>query len=52
VYSEENLNAALDGAASSFINGNLEIAGNEVKLSKLLLWYASDFGSSSEEILR
>ena len=52
VYGEKNLEAALDGAASTFLQENVEIIGNEVKLSKLLSWYGSDFGADQTEILK
>lgn len=52
VYSEANLEAALNSAAKNFLSETVQIDGNIVHLSKLLMWYGIDFGSNDDEILR
>ncbi|XP_032787308.2 uncharacterized protein LOC116924839 [Daphnia magna] len=52
VYSEANLEAALNSAAKNFLSETVQIDGNIVHLSKLLMWYGIDFGSNNDEILR
>lgn len=54
VYSEENLEQALTMAAQSFCSQEVNIspAGMKVSVNKILQWYASDFGSSVDQILR
>ncbi|XP_057374417.1 uncharacterized protein LOC130695312 [Daphnia carinata] len=52
VYSEANLEAALSSATKNFLSETVQIDGNIVHLSKLLMWYGNDFGSNDEEILR
>jgi len=52
VYKESNLENSLDGAARNFVNDNFRLNGNEIHISKLLLWYASDFGQNDKDIIR
>lgn len=54
VFSESNLDAALDGAVSSFCEGELHVdmKTNVITLSKILDWYKVDFGNNQEERLK
>ncbi|KAI9556981.1 hypothetical protein GHT06_016775 [Daphnia sinensis] len=52
VYSEANLEAALNSAAKNFLSETVLVDGNIIHLSKLLMWYGIDFGSNDEQILR
>eukprot|EP00731_Ephydatia_muelleri_P024961 Em0017g44a len=54
VYSEDNLEQALTMAAQSFCGQEVHIFPPDMKVSvnKILQWYASDFGSSVDQILR
>jgi hypothetical protein len=54
IYSSANLEKALNMATASYCNSEIEVlpANNEIRLSKLFLWYKNDFGRSETEILR
>lgn len=54
VYSEDNLEQALTMAAQSFCGQEVHTSPSDMKVSvnKILQWYASDFGSSVDQILR
>lgn len=54
VYSEEHLDRDLDRATRSYLLDGVEVnrATRSVTLSPLFKWYANDFGSSSQDILR
>ncbi|CAF0910468.1 unnamed protein product [Didymodactylos carnosus] len=54
IYSSTNLEKALNMATTSFCNGEVDIVldNQEIRMSKLFLWYRSDFGRSETEVLR
>lgn len=63
VYSAQNLDSALASATHSFCSQEVEVEegkvgggegveGGRVTLSKIFHWYAADFGSSEQELLR
>ncbi|CAF0762548.1 unnamed protein product, partial [Didymodactylos carnosus] len=54
IYSSTNLEKALNMATTSFCNAEVDIVldNQEIKMSKLFLWYRSDFGRSETEVLR
>lgn len=52
VYKETNLENSLNNAARNFVNDNFRIDGNNLHVSKLFMWYGSDFGENNKEILR
>ena len=52
VYKETNLENSLNNAARNFVNDNVRAEGNDLHISKLFLWYGSDFGENSKEIIR
>ncbi|XP_065913569.1 uncharacterized protein [Dysidea avara] len=51
VYTSDNLDRALEGAARSFCGQEVNVEGNKVTVSKILEWYASDFGANENELL-
>ena len=51
VYSASKLDKELDISANGFMDAEVEIDKNTVKLSKLFSWYYNDFGSNDREIL-
>ena len=54
-YDAESVDRQLDIAARSFINRRgleLDLEKGEIRLSRIFQWYAGDFGSSREEVLR
>eukprot|EP01080_Neovahlkampfia_damariscottae_P005926 gene5926-9756_t len=51
VYSATKLDKELDISANGFMDAEVEIEKNTVKLSKLFSWYYSDFGSNDREVL-
>lgn len=53
IYKPENLDRQLNMAAASFCNQDIEVLADKktVQLSKLLLWYKSDFGQSDRQVL-
>jgi len=52
VYKETNLENSLNNAARNFVNDNVRAEGNDLHISKLFLWYGSDFGENNKEIIR
>jgi len=52
VFSAENLERGLDSAAKSFCTQEVCIDKNGVILSRIFLWYKTDFGSTEQECLR
>ena len=45
VYDAERIEPQLEAAARAFVNGGgVEVAGGEVRLSRIFQWYAPDFG--------
>ena len=53
VYTPENIDEALDSATAAHVDGEVEVdeAKRTVTLSKLLTWYAVDFGANDDEKL-
>jgi glutaredoxin len=53
-YSANKIDAQLDVAAEAFLNGTVAVDArkNEVRLSKIMQWYARDFGAGATEVLR
>ena len=53
IYSEANLENGLESATRTFLSDTVIVSGTgKIVLSKILLWYASDFGSCTEDIVR
>ncbi|XP_015767391.1 PREDICTED: uncharacterized protein LOC107346125 isoform X2 [Acropora digitifera] len=52
VFTAKNLESGLAAAARSFCSQEVITDNNEVILSRIFLWYKTDFGSSDEERLR
>ncbi|GAQ80261.1 hypothetical protein KFL_000500130 [Klebsormidium nitens] len=54
LYTPENLDEGLEGAASAFVEGEVDVDGDSgaVTLSKIMDWYKEDFGSTPEERLK
>ena len=54
IYSSTNLEKALNMATTSYCNAEVDIIleNAEVRLSKIFLWYKTDFGRSETEVLR
>lgn len=54
IYSSTNIEKALNMATTSYCNSEVDIIpeNNEIRLSKLFLWYRNDFGRSETEVLR
>lgn len=52
VFTAKNLESGLAAAARSFCSQEVITDNNEVTLSRIFLWYKTDFGSSDEERLR
>lgn len=54
IYSSSNIEKALNVATASYCNSDIDIIleNNEVRLSKLFLWYKNDFGRSEIDVLR
>lgn len=55
IYTSALIVEQLDSAAKNFINGpdvRVNEANNQVSLSKIFEWYATDFGSSKKEVLQ
>lgn len=52
-YSAEKIDSQLELAAEAFVNGNVDVdkAASRVTMSKLLSWYARDFGSNARDVL-
>ncbi|XP_065175504.1 uncharacterized protein LOC135805404 [Sycon ciliatum] len=51
-YTAPNIDQELRLAASSFLDGEaVGVSGNVVSLSRILKWYAGDFGANKHEIL-
>jgi hypothetical protein len=51
-YGAEKVDAQLDIAARAFLDGSVEVALPKIQMSKILRWYACDFGATPEEVLR
>jgi hypothetical protein len=53
VYSPENVERALNMATASFCSQETEVDGRarKVVLSKIFLWYGTDFGETTYEVL-
>ena len=53
-YSTSSIDAQLDLAASAFLNSTVVIneGKSSVTLSKIMSWYAKDFGNTTHEVLR
>ena len=54
VYSAKNLERGLAMAARNFCAQEVEVVpeARRVRLSKIFLWYGSDFGASERELLQ
>lgn len=52
VFTADNLEYGLTAAAASFLEGETKVEGRVVTLSRLLLWYGRDFGSTQREVLQ
>ncbi|XP_072014553.1 uncharacterized protein [Amphiura filiformis] len=54
VYSEKNLDYALNAAAGNYLDSEITVDVNkrEIMLPKLLQWYGCDFGETPEEVAR
>lgn len=52
VFTAKNLEHGLEAAAKSFCSQEVCVDSNKVILSKIFLWYKTDFGSSDKECLR
>lgn len=54
VYSAKNLERALSMAAQNFCSQEVQVLAHQRKvlLSKIFLWYASDFGSNQRDLLK
>lgn len=53
-YSAENVQTALTGATSAFLNGGgliIDDEAAEIRPSKILQWYRVDFGRDNDEML-
>lgn len=52
-YSAEKIESQLELAAQAFVNGTVVVdkAASRVTMSKLLNWYARDFGQSARDVL-
>ena len=52
-YSAEKIESQLELAAQAFVNGTVVVdkAASRVTMSKLLSWYARDFGPSARDVL-
>lgn len=48
---EDDLNNQLDSATEGFIENNVKIEKNIIKVSKLFEWYQGDFGLSREQLI-
>ena len=51
-YTAEKVDAQLDVAARAFLDGAVEVAVPRIQMSKILRWYAVDFGANATEVLR
>ena len=51
VYSGTNLQRQLQMASNSFLESTVAVGSDSVTLSKLLLWYRSDFGVTDKQVL-
>lgn len=53
VYSEDNLNAALESAACSYCDQTTTFLPSDrtLRTSRLFMWYARDFGESDAEVI-
>jgi len=51
-YAAEKVDAQLDVAARAFVDGAVEVAVPRIQMSKILRWYAGDFGANATEVLR
>ncbi|KAK3244701.1 hypothetical protein CYMTET_45697 [Cymbomonas tetramitiformis] len=51
VFQQTNLEKGLQGAATSFCDGEVEVDTSCVKMSKIFDWYSKDFGSTQIEVL-
>lgn len=52
VYSDKNVESALDRAAESFCQQEVVFCNRGVALSKIFQWYSCDFGSTEREVLQ
>ena len=54
VYSAKNLDSALTQAACSFCSQEVTFdpTQKQVTLSKIFVWYSSDFGDTENDVLR
>lgn len=52
-YSVEKIDSQLELATEAFVNGTVDVdkAASRVTMSKLLSWYARDFGSNARDVL-
>lgn len=51
-YAAEKVDAQLDVAARAFLDGAVEVSVPRIQMSKILRWYAGDFGANATEVLR
>ena len=51
VYSGHQLQRQLQMASNSFLESTVAVGSDSVTLSKLLLWYRSDFGTTDKQVL-
>lgn len=51
VYSGHQLQRQLQVASNSFLESTVSVGTESVTLSKLLLWYRSDFGDTDQQVL-
>ena len=54
VYSSKNLDRGLNAAAKNFCSQEVrvDVATRHVSLSKIFVWYATDFGANERELLQ
>ena len=55
IYTSSLIDEQLDSAARNFINGpdvRINEVNNQVSISKIFEWYATDFGTSKKEVLQ
>lgn len=54
VYTEENLDKALDAATRTYCQAEVEMRTqtNEIMMSRLFQWYSQDFGQTDTDVIR
>jgi hypothetical protein len=54
VYTEENVELALDAAAKAFCQSEVEMrtAVDEIVVSRIFQWYREDFGQTDIDVIR